>query len=106
MTFEHFENPSDIEKNAHEVKVKYKSIYLKLQGALILDKGYRIDSPDPTESSHEIHRWAEDESANDYMIAFYYATQEHPDLIEIFKNDQTEALRIVRESFERVHQHA
>jgi hypothetical protein len=40
------------------------------------------------------------------MIAFYYATQEHPDLIEIFKNDQTEALRIVRESFERVHQHA
>jgi hypothetical protein len=106
MTFENFENPVDIERNAQEARVKYKSIYLKIQEALILNKGYHIDSPDPIESSQEIHRWYDDESGKDYRVAFYFAVQEHPDLIEIYNKDQAEALRIVKESFEKVHQHA
>jgi hypothetical protein len=103
---ENFGNSHDLEKNAEEARMKYRSIYLKIQEALILEMGYHIDSPDPTESSYEIHRWYDDESGKDYRVAFYFAVQEHPDLIEIYNKDQAEALRIVKESFEKVHQHA
>ena len=77
----------------------------KLQLGLMTEQGYDITSPDKVKQFQAISQWAHNESAKDFDQAFTALLSEHPDLLEIFNQNQPEALTLVRNSFNTVHQH-
>lgn len=53
-----------------------------------------------------VHRWVSTGSSGHYRQAFDQVLQEHPDLLETYEHNPEEAINLIHQTFEHIHQAA